>query len=107
MNAWDDGTFVVGQDIQVGRYRTDDAPEDAVFQFCMASRQRLDGTPSGMPESTTPGRPTSLCAQATDRCRSPGHAPGPAWAAESRDSAPRWPGPPAWAEDHVVGKDQD
>ncbi|MEJ2886141.1 hypothetical protein [Actinomycetospora aeridis] len=52
---FDDGTYLVGEDIAPGTYRTDGASEDDLFQYCAAIRQDENGNGIGWPESTNTG----------------------------------------------------
>lgn len=53
--SFSQGTYTVGAEIAPGRYRTAGAPEGSIFPLCMASRQRADGSPIGIPETTNEG----------------------------------------------------
>ena len=63
--SFSDGTYLLGSEIQPGRYRTSGASPDAIFQFCMASRQRADGQGIGFPETTNTG-PAFITIQSSD-----------------------------------------
>lgn len=59
------GTYEVGTDIQPGRYKTSGASEDSIWQFCMASREKADGSAIGFPETTNTG-PAFIEVKASD-----------------------------------------
>jgi hypothetical protein len=63
--SFSNGTYLVGSEVQPGRYRTSGASPDALFQFCMASRQRADGQGIGFPETTNDG-PAYVTIQSSD-----------------------------------------
>jgi hypothetical protein len=63
--SFSQGTYTVGAEIAPGRYRTAGAPEGSIFPLCMASRQRADGSPIGIPETTNEG-PAYITVRASD-----------------------------------------
>lgn len=64
VSEWGQGTWLVGEDIQPGRYKTNGDTE-SLFQFCMATREDKNGDPIGFPETTNAG-PAYVTVKASD-----------------------------------------
>jgi hypothetical protein len=68
VNGFSQGTYEVGtgaSQIAPGKYRTTGAPADQLWQFCMASREKSDGSTIGFPVTTNTG-PAFVTVQSSD-----------------------------------------
>ncbi|MDT7741930.1 MAG: hypothetical protein QOE59_1008 [Actinomycetota bacterium] len=68
VDGFSQGTYEVGTgtgQIAPGKYRTTGAPSSELFQFCMASREKSDGSTIGFPVTTNTG-PAFVTVQSSD-----------------------------------------